>query len=169
MLFNNKSWNWNFKQCEPNLWSKRRWTKGRFEIWKHHFFRTHLPYSYSSLSETKRQIKPGFTLHLKAKAFMPVQNGHICPIIERDEVPLIIQMGKMVRTFWTVNPRRHSWWKVMEVVVWRMKKRAWERTSNPLYSHTTTHLANHCVKWLWLSGCLKRKVTKIVGHGSSLF
>lgn len=34
----------------------------------------------------------------------------------------------------------------------------WGRSSNPAYCHTSTHLANHCMKGPWLSDCRYRKV-----------
>lgn len=50
-----------------------------------------------------------------------------------------------------------------------VKKRSWERSSNPAYCQTSAHLANHCVKWEWLSDCLFRKGTKIVECSSPFF
>ncbi len=65
--------------------------------------------------------------------------------------------------FWTVCSWRHSCCcrqlcvqKVMKVVVWRLKKRGWERSY-----YFTPHTRLITVKWPWLSDCLFLKVTKL--------
>lgn len=42
------------------------------------------------------------------------------------------------------------------------KKSVWERSSNLTNFLTSTHLADHCIKWGCLSDCRFRKVPKIV-------
>ncbi len=51
----------------------------------------------------------------------------------------------------------------MEVVVRRMKEASLREKFKFWPSlFTSAHLANHCLKWAWLSDCQFRKVTKIV-------
>lgn len=47
--------------------------------------------------------------------------------------------------------------KVMEIAVLRLKKGAPGKSSNPSYFLTSTHLADGCVRWEWLSDCWFRK------------
>ncbi len=51
-----------------------------------------------------------------------------------------------------------------QVVLWRIKNKAWERSSNLSYFLTSTQLTNHRMKWAWTLYCRFWKVTEMVGQ-----